>query len=81
MRPGVFAHRATDHDDFGRESEVEVLVEFQSGHVPGFKFVSIEREFSKLLHGRWVDMVTAKFLNPCIRDQILSDAERLYVAA
>ena len=62
-------------------SDVDVLVEFQAGHVPGFNFVSIEREFSGLLHGRRVDMVTPKFLNPRIRDQVLSSAEPLYVAA
>jgi predicted nucleotidyltransferase len=43
-------------DDFGPDSDVDVLVEFQAGHVPGFNFVSIEREFSGLLHGRRVDM-------------------------
>ncbi len=68
-------------DDFGPESDIDVLVEFQAGHVPGLSFVSIEREFSGLLHGRRVDMVTPKFLNPRIRDQILSSAEPLYVAA
>ena len=51
-------------DDFGPDSDVDVLVEFQAGHVPGFNFVSIEREFSGLLKGRRVDMVTPKFLNP-----------------
>ena len=68
-------------DDFGPDSDVDVLVEFQAGHVPGFNFVSIEREFSGLLHGRRVDMVTPKFLNHRIRDQVLSSAESLYVAA
>jgi predicted nucleotidyltransferase len=68
-------------DDFGPESDVDVLVEFQAGHVPGFNFVSIEREFSGLLHGRRVDMVTPKFLNARIRDRVLSSAEPLYVAA
>ena len=68
-------------DDFGPESDVDVLVEFQAGHVPGLNFVSIEREFSVLLHGHHVDMVTPKFLNPRIRDQVLSSAEPLYVAA
>jgi predicted nucleotidyltransferase len=67
--------------DFGPESDVDVLVEFQAGHVPGLKFVSIERELSRLLHGRRVDMVTSKFLNPRIRDQVLDTAEPLYVAA
>jgi uncharacterized protein len=68
-------------DDFGPDSDVDVLVEFQAGHVPGFNFVSIERELAGLLHGRRVDMVTPKLLNPRIRDQVLSSAEPLYVAA
>jgi predicted nucleotidyltransferase len=68
-------------DDFGPESDIDVLVEFQAGHVPGLKFVSIERELSRLLHGRRVDMVTPKFLNPRIREQVLGSAEPLYVAA
>lgn len=68
-------------NDFGPESDVDVLVEFQAGHVPGPNFVSIEREFSLLLHGHRVEMVTPKFLNPRIRDQVLSSAEPLYVAA
>ena len=56
-------------------------MEFQPGHVPGLRFVSMERELSELLQGRRVDMVTPKFLNPRIRDQILRTAESLYVAA
>ena len=68
-------------DDFRPDSDVDVLVEFEPSHVPGLNFVSIEREFSELLHGRRVDMVTAKFLNPRIRHQVLSSAEPLYVAA
>jgi uncharacterized protein len=68
-------------DDFGPDSDIDVLVEFQQGYVPGLNFVGIEREFSRLLQGRRVDMVTPKFLNRRIRDQVLSSAEPLYVAA
>src|SRR5438132_328733 len=68
-------------DDFRPDSDVDVLVEFQPGHVPGLDFVSIEREFSGLLQGRRVDMVTPKFLNPRIREQVLTSAEPVYVAA
>jgi uncharacterized protein len=68
-------------EDFGPDSDVDVLVEFESGHVPGLDFVSIEREFSDLLDGRRVDMVTSKFLNTRIREQVLREAEPLYVAA
>ena len=49
-------------DDFGPDSDVDVLVEFQVGHVPGLSFMSIEREFSGLVHGRRVDMC-----NPSVR--------------
>jgi len=40
------------HDDFRPDSDIDVLVEFQPGHVPGLKFMSIEREFSGLVQGR-----------------------------
>jgi hypothetical protein len=68
-------------DDFGPDSDVDVLVEFQPGHVPGLGFVSMERELSGLLQGRRVDLVTPKFLNVRIREQVLREAEPLYVAA
>jgi uncharacterized protein len=67
-------------DDFADDSDVGVLVEFMPGHVPGLRFVTIEREFSELLHGRRVDMVTPKFLNVRIRESVLSAAEPLFVA-
>ncbi len=68
-------------DDFGPDSDVDVLVEFQPGHVPGLDFVSMERELSGLLQGRRVDLVTPKFLNVLIQEQVLREAEPLYVAA
>jgi predicted nucleotidyltransferase len=68
-------------DDFQADSDVDVVVEFEPGHVPGLKFVSMERELSGLFGGRRVDMVTPKFLNSRIRDHVLSSAEPLYVAA
>ena len=67
-------------DDFGPESDIDVLVEFQTGHVPGLNFVSIERELSGFLRGRGVDMVTPKFLNARIRELVLREAEPLYVS-
>jgi predicted nucleotidyltransferase len=68
-------------DDFHADSDVDVLVEFEPGHVPGLDFVAIERELSNLLQGRRVDLVTPKFLNPRIREHVLTTAEPLYVAA
>jgi predicted nucleotidyltransferase len=68
-------------DDFRPDSDVDVLVEFQSDHVPGLDFIAIERELSGLLQDRRVDMVTPKFLSPRLRSQILKSAQPLYVDA
>ena len=65
-------------DDFGPESDVDVLVEFEEGKTPGFAFIDIQDELSKLLGGREVDLVTIKFLNHRIKDRILKDAQVAY---
>src|SRR5205809_4315092 len=67
-------------DDFRPDSDVDVLVEFQPGHVPGLDFMAIQCELSGLLQGRRVDLVTPKFLNSRIRDEVLTSAEPLYDA-
>jgi predicted nucleotidyltransferase len=67
--------------DFDADSDIDVLVEFQPGHVPGLSFVAMERELSALLQSRRVDLVTPKFLNARIRERVLREAEPLYVAA
>lgn len=67
-------------DDFGPDSDVDVLVEFETGHVPGLSFISIEAELSTLL-GRSVDLNTPGFLSPYIRDRVLSEAEEQYAKA
>jgi len=64
--------------DFRPESDVDVLVEFEPGRTPGFEFVSIQDELSALLGNRKVDLVSPKFLNRRIRDQVLKDAELVY---
>lgn len=66
-------------EDFRPDSDVDVLVEFEPGHVPGFGFIRIQRELSELLDGREVDLVTPKFLNHRIRDRVLADADVQYV--
>ncbi len=64
--------------DFGPDSDVDVLVEFEPDHVPGFALIRMEDELSELLGGRKVDLVTPRFLNHRIRDQILSEAQVQY---
>ena len=66
-------------EDFRPDSDVDVLVEFEPEHVPGFlRLHDIEQELSGLLGGRRVDLVTEKFLNRRIRDRILASAEVRY---
>jgi len=67
-------------DDFGPESDVDVLVEFEPRHVPGLAFLSMEAELSEIL-GRKVDLNTRGFLSPYFRDQVLSEAEVQYAQA
>ena len=65
-------------DDFRPDSDVDVLVEFEPGHVVGFRAVEIEHELSTLLGGHKVDMVNPKYLNPRLRQRILTTAEVHY---
>ncbi len=67
-------------EDFDAESDVDVLVEFEPGHVPGLGFVSMESELSQLL-GRRVDLVSPKFLNRRIRDKVLDSAVVQYAGS
>lgn len=67
-------------DDFTPQSDVDVLVEFEPGHVPGLAFFSMEAELSALV-GRRVDLNTPGFLSRYFRDQVLAEAETQYVAA
>lgn len=64
-------------DDFGPHSDVDILVEFDAGHTPGLNFFLIEAELSKLF-GRKVDLQTANFLSPQIRQSVLSEAITAY---
>lgn len=65
-------------DDFRPNSDVDVLVEFEPGYVPGLTFFAMERELSELL-GRTVDLNTPGFLSRYFRDQVLAEAETQYV--
>ena len=67
-------------DDFGPLSDVDVLVEFEPGHVPGLAFFSMEAELSRVL-GRRADLNTPGFLTPYFRADALAEAETVYVAA
>lgn len=62
------------------DSDLDVLVEFEPGHVPGLAFFAMEQELSDLL-GRKVDLNTPQFLSPYFRDRVMEEAEVQYAAA
>jgi predicted nucleotidyltransferase len=68
------------HGDARPDSDLDVLVEFEPGHVPGLAFFGMEQELSELL-GRKVDLNTPQFLSPYFRDEVLAEAEVQYAAS
>ena len=69
---GLFGSFVREEQD--AESDVDVLVEFEAGHTPGFRLISMQDELSQLFGGRRIDLVTPKFLNKRIRDKVLAEA-------
>ena len=67
-------------DDFNAQSDIDVLVEFEPEHIPGFEFFLMEIELSKLA-GRKVDLQTVNFLSSEIRASALSEAVIAYEQA
>lgn len=68
-------------DDFTPESDIDILVEFKPGRTPGLAFFgSMPDDLSEIL-GRRVDLNTAQFLSPYFRQEVLEDAEVIYVAS
>ena len=65
-------------ENFGPQSDVDVLVEFKKGHVPGLAFFQMETELSKII-GHKVDLNTPQFLSRYFREEVLAEAEALYV--
>lgn len=67
-------------DDFGPECDIDVLVDFEPGHVPGFEMVDVENELSTLF-GRKADLHTAASLSRYFRDRVVREAQVQYAAA
>ncbi len=65
-------------EDFREDSDIDILVEFETGHTPGFRFIDIQDRLSTLL-GRQVDLNTPQDISRYIRNQVLAGAETLYV--
>ena len=66
--------------DLGEDSDIDILVEFEPGYVPGlFGIARMERELSTLLGGRKVDLRTPEDLSRYFRQRVLQEAEPHYV--
>ncbi len=64
-------------DDFRPDSDLDVLVEFEPGHVPGLAFFGMQAELSTTLR-RPVDLNTPQFLSPYFREQVRKEAQVIY---
>jgi len=65
--------------DFNENSDIDILVEFEPDHIPGlFGMARLERELSKLLGGRKVDLRTPEDLSRYFRQEVLNEAEVQY---
>ncbi len=68
-------------EDFGPESDIDMLVEFEPGKVPGYlRMAGLEIEMSGIL-GRKADLRTAAELSRHFREEVLKGARVQYVAA
>ncbi|GAB4453262.1 MAG: nucleotidyltransferase [Anaerolineae bacterium] len=66
-------------DDFGPDSDVDVLVEFEPGRVPGLiTLAAMEIELSAIL-GRKADIRTSAELSRYFRQKVVDTAEVQYV--
>jgi predicted nucleotidyltransferase len=69
-------------DEFGPDSDVDVLVEFEEDHVPGFfGLVRMERALGHVLGVEDVDLHTPGSINQRFRDEVLASAEDQYAQA
>lgn len=67
-------------EDFGPDSDVDVVVEFEPAHVPGLAFFTLDEELAGIL-GRRVDLNTPRSLSRYFREQVLSEAMVVHDAA
>lgn len=63
---------------FRKSSDVDVLVQFETQHIPGLiRLSQLELELGEIF-GRHVDLRTPKDLSRYFRDEVITGAYRLY---
>lgn len=66
-------------DDFRPDSDIDVLVEFEPGHTPGFfGLFDMEQELSSIAGGRKIDLRTPQELSRYFRDEVMAHAAVQY---
>jgi uncharacterized protein len=65
-------------EDFGPESDIDVLVEFDPDHIPGWEFYGRWPEELEAIFGHPVDLGTPDSLRPWVRPQVMSNAQVVY---
>jgi len=66
-------------DDFGSDSDIDVLVEFIPGHTPGFfRLVELQDELTNIFGGHKVDLRTPQDLSRYFRNEVIASAEVQY---
>ncbi|NQV34777.1 MAG: nucleotidyltransferase domain-containing protein [Phycisphaeraceae bacterium] len=66
-------------DQFGPESDIDVLVDFLPDRVPGFfKLAALEVSLTELFGHRKIDLRTPQDLSRHFRDKVLATAEVQY---
>lgn len=68
-------------DDFGPDSDVDLLLVFEDDHHPGIdEYLAMQDDF-KALFNREVDLVNLKYLrNPFLRKEVLSTRKVVHAA-
>jgi predicted nucleotidyltransferase len=65
-------------EDFHRQSDIDVLVEFETNHVPGLiRLAGMEIELSETF-GQKVDLRTPEDLSRYFRQEVVESAEVIY---
>ncbi len=69
-------------EDFGSDSDIDILVEFEKGHTPGFfDLHRMQEQLSTLFNGRKIDLRTPADLSRYFREKVVSNAEVLYAGS
>jgi len=65
-------------DDFGPESDIDILVAFHPDYIPGLAFFRMQEELTTIFR-RDVDLLTFTGISKYFRKKILREAQNVYV--